>query len=314
MIRTVLEIIGEGYLEAKQQPFAQHGLAQFIRGDAADTMAAIVDNDDLLYVGSAGQSKWADVPWLSVLNPEITQNTWRGYYAVYLFAADMTEVSLVLGQAVTQCRHEFGRGFADELARRAALFRARVPEHADRFPDLAFELRGTTQLARDYEAAPAFGITYSLASLPDDEALDADLREMVRLYMLLVARGGVENLETADEGETGDADITIEERKKYARHRRIDRSTKAGKVKEILGTICQACGFDFEAIYGEVGKGYIEAHHLVPLASYEEGETVSLDPRTDFAVLCANCHRMMHRKEGPTTLEELRQILAAETG
>lgn len=47
-----------------------------------------------------------------------------------------------------------------------------------------------------------------------------------------------------------------------------------------------------EAIYGELGTGYIEAHHKVPVALIEEGETTKL---SDLAALCANCHRMIHR-------------------
>ena len=33
----------------------------------------------------------------------------------------------------------------------------------------------------------------------------------------------------------------------------------------IHGTVCQACGFDFEKTYGEIGKDHIEVHHVKPL-------------------------------------------------
>ncbi len=55
--------------------------------------------------------------------------------------------------------------------------------------------------------------------------------------------------------------------------------------------------------------GFIEVHHLRPIASCP-GE-IEVDPRTDMAVLCANCHRMVHRKVGqPLTIAELRQLVA----
>ncbi len=63
---------------------------------------------------------------------------------------------------------------------------------------------------------------------------------------------------------------------------------------KIHGTKCQVCGFDFEAVYGSHGRGFIEVHHKVPVSSLEE--KTRIDPRTDMAVVCSNCHRMIHRK------------------
>jgi 5-methylcytosine-specific restriction protein A len=57
--------------------------------------------------------------------------------------------------------------------------------------------------------------------------------------------------------------------------------------------------------YGEVGKGFIEAHHLTPLYSLK-GQKVTLDPRRDFSVLCSNCHRMIHRTEFVSKVAEFR--------
>ena len=97
---------------------------------------------------------------------------------------------------------------------------------------------------------------------------------------------------------------SIEERRRYVRHNRIDRHSGAGKqAKRAHGYVCQVCGFDFAAVYGEVGEKYIEAHHLIPLSSLPEGQPVPMDPKKDFAVLCANCHRMVHRKKEPLALE-----------
>lgn len=63
----------------------------------------------------------------------------------------------------------------------------------------------------------------------------------------------------------------------------------------IHGYDCMACGFNFEQYYGEIGKGFIEVHHVVPLAKAGKTDT---NPETDVVVLCANCHRMVHRLRG----------------
>lgn len=54
---------------------------------------------------------------------------------------------------------------------------------------------------------------------------------------------------------------------------------------------CEACKFDFAAAYGKLGVGVCEVHHR---HSMSEGgtRTTSLD---DLAILCANCHRVLHR-------------------
>ena len=78
-----------------------------------------------------------------------------------------------------------------------------------------------------------------------------------------------------------------------------------GQAIKIHGCKCMACGFSFEEKYGEWGKGWAEVHHLIPLGDDKKRET---DPLKDLAVVCANCHRMIHRKKGiALTPEELKK-------
>jgi len=75
----------------------------------------------------------------------------------------------------------------------------------------------------------------------------------------------------------------------------------------IHGLDCMACGFNFGKAYGPLGAGFIEVHHVVPLA--DVGKSVT-DPATDLVVLCANCHRMVHREQGLClSLDELKAHL-----
>ncbi len=61
---------------------------------------------------------------------------------------------------------------------------------------------------------------------------------------------------------------------------------------------CACCGFDFHEKYGEVGRGFIEAHHTKPISElHEDGEETKVE---DLALVCSNCHRARThmRKEG----------------
>ena len=75
------------------------------------------------------------------------------------------------------------------------------------------------------------------------------------------------------------------------------------------GTSCQACGFDFETFYGEWGRGFAEVHH-VELLSEAPAHGRVVDPRADLVVLCANCHRMVHREAGRVlSIADLRNLI-----
>lgn len=85
---------------------------------------------------------------------------------------------------------------------------------------------------------------------------------------------------------------------------RVERDPKAReKCISIFGPVCSVCGFDFERTYGEIGKGFIHVHHLIPLASSKGQHTV--DPKMHLRPVCPNCHEMLHRRNPPISIEAL---------
>lgn len=264
-----------------------------------------------------GATNWADIPHFNILNSEITSSAKEGIYVVYLFDMNIDHVYLCQGQGVTAIEDEFKKRdiIKKELIRRSALIKQRVPEYEDDFSSEIIDLKYTgDRVASYYPPAVAYSKKYDLNNLPNNEVLEHDLLKIISLYEKLIFRGGVDDinsvLELNDQNENTSAALNIEEKRKYYRHFKIERNSKTSKrVKQIHGYECQGCSFDFEKTYGERGKEYIEAHHLIPLSSLPEGQTVSMDPREDFAVLCSNCHRIVHRKKNHVlTLEELRNI------
>jgi hypothetical protein len=79
-------------------------------------------------------------------------------------------------------------------------------------------------------------------------------------------------------------------------------------ARQIHGTKCMVCGFDFEQQYGARGSGYIEVHHMNPISSFTEETKV--DPKTEMTVVCSNCHRMIHRKKDEVlSMDQIKELI-----
>jgi predicted HNH restriction endonuclease len=90
------------------------------------------------------------------------------------------------------------------------------------------------------------------------------------------------------------------------RSRRLVERRKLRALKEHGHLRCEACSFDFEERYGARGKGFIEAHHTKAVETLVEGSKTKLE---DLALLCANCHRMIHATRPWLTIDGLRELI-----
>jgi 5-methylcytosine-specific restriction protein A len=96
--------------------------------------------------------------------------------------------------------------------------------------------------------------------------------------------------------------VTVYERNKVAREKCI----------AIHTCQCAVCGFNFEKVYGKLGKGYIHVHHLNPVSKAEK--EYQIDYNNDLRPVCPNCHAMLHRNKNKIlTIEELQQIIESNS-
>lgn len=109
-----------------------------------------------------------------------------------------------------------------------------------------------------------------------------------------------------------------EGRRVWKTHKHIERNSKAAKeakdayIERNNGKCpCQLCGFNFEDYYGKIGQGFIEAHHVVPLNTIEEDSEIETK-KSDFMMLCANCHRMVHRLRVGESIESLKKVMGSK--
>jgi 5-methylcytosine-specific restriction protein A len=133
------------------------------------------------------------------------------------------------------------------------------------------------------------------------------IREGVATGSLIDVTESVNDLDNLEDYD-GAPEGQLLARKHFARER--DKGLREKKIKQHLRThtalACSTCGFDFKAAYGERGEGFIECHHVVPLHVSGEVKT----KLSDLILICANCHRMVHRYQPWLTPDQLRALIA----
>ncbi len=97
---------------------------------------------------------------------------------------------------------------------------------------------------------------------------------------------------------------------KLHKYRERDRKIVEQKKRQVLKRdkqlVCEVCGFDFFKMYGELGKDFIECHHTKPLFSLSTTTQTDLN---DLALVCSNCHRMLHRRKTILSTQELKMLI-----
>ncbi|HEY5721504.1 MAG TPA: DUF3578 domain-containing protein [Allosphingosinicella sp.] len=266
----------------------------------------------LIVEGSAGKGEWTHTPWVALLDQAVTTNVGEGYYVVYLLSWGCERLYLTIAQGCTELKKQAGIPKAkEELERRAQLMRSRVLGHAQRLHPLKVALGARSWRGKLYEPGVVVGAQYSTSDFPTENELLLDLEEALALYRRLSMSGGWSaDDEIMNEAREERGSGTLEQAKRYRQHRAVERQSGHSKeVKKRQGTKCKGCDRNLADVYGEVAQGLIDAHHLTPLASLADGEQVKFDPVKDFAVLCPNCHRVIHRMDDPSDLQGLRDVV-----
>ena len=89
---------------------------------------------------------------------------------------------------------------------------------------------------------------------------------------------------------------------------KYERNPFARKVcLQHYGSSCAVCDFNFEKVYGDIGKDFIHVHHLTQVAKV--GKQYSVDPVNDLRPVCPNCHAMIHKRKEAISIEELKSLL-----
>ncbi|BCC00431.1 hypothetical protein BCJMU51_2495 [Bacillus cereus] len=183
--------------EAKGERFAGHPLSSFVRSEITKEIAKLtfIDKNQYVLIGSVGMGNWANVPWIAVLNKNITTSTQRGYYIMYMFSEDMQRLYLTLAAGVTETSKEELKGFKSKI-RKVITMSEKVKKDDDIF-------LGTSAKARSFANLTAAYISYSVQEMPGEEELVEDLQEMIQYYEQYISRFNLNSPETQDSNPQG---------------------------------------------------------------------------------------------------------------
>ncbi|MDA1772310.1 DUF3578 domain-containing protein [Bacillus cereus] len=169
------------YLQARTERFASHKMGSVVRNEMTTeiTRLPFIDHNQYVVTGSIGQGNWAAVPWLAIMNKDITTSTQRGYYIVYLFSEDMERLYLTLAQGVTETSKEEMQKIKEEIRKQIHMSQ-KVKKDDEIF-------LGTSPKAKGYANSTAAYIAYDATKMPSEKELVEDLEEMLRYYEGFIA-------------------------------------------------------------------------------------------------------------------------------
>jgi len=90
----------------------------------------------------------------------------------------------------------------------------------------------------------------------------------------------------------------------------LNRRKKKTSLQTTGKLACEVCAFDFFDVYGQTGYGFAECHHTKPILDLD---TPSHSKLSDLAIVCSNCHSMLHIGKPRRSIDELKKLIQGQT-
>ncbi len=176
----------------RQKPFEEMEPLWSLMKGATEALARtrpVRVRPEMIVKWSVGKGGWNKVPWVAILNRNVTTSTQRGLYCVFLISEDLQRLYLTLNQGMTSAVLDQGRSLAmEELTKRAVTFRALVPE----LKDAGFTLGADINLGADgwrgknYAPTTIGFVEFTADNFPSDAALEKLMEPLLLAYDKLV--------------------------------------------------------------------------------------------------------------------------------
>ncbi|CZQ80359.1 MrcB family domain-containing protein [Trichococcus collinsii] len=164
------------YPEARKGPFGEAPIGNIIKNEIPEA----IRNKLLNYVvkGSIGNGRFASIPWIAIMDREITSSTTEGFYIVFLFSSDGKRVYLTLNQGITYFnKNKYKQSKVKDISNKIY----------ERFPSstaarMEIDLNSDTPLGKGYESTTVSAFEYDTSNMPTEEKLLSDLDSLLSDY------------------------------------------------------------------------------------------------------------------------------------
>ncbi|EMT38852.1 GTPase subunit of restriction endonuclease [Thermoanaerobacter thermohydrosulfuricus WC1] len=178
-LKTLFKEVMDNYIKARtSQPFKGNRIGDILRKEIPQEIQKFdFIGDEYFIKGSNGQGNWAEIPWVAIMDKNITQTTMEGVYIVYLFSSDMKRLYLTLNQGYTKLKDKYSKLVAIKKMLSLAL------KIRSKMEAKGWNTDNNLSIGNEfYEKGTIFYKKYENDDLPDDETLKNDLHDLINIY------------------------------------------------------------------------------------------------------------------------------------
>lgn len=177
-ISTMIADAAIQYPKSKNGPFAGAPIGQVIKEEIPEALRNKLSLTDYVIKGSIGNGNFASIPWIAIMDKEITTSTRKWFYIVFLFSSDGQRIYLTLNQGITYFdEKKYKRPKVKEISNKIyETFPSSTPLKMD------IELNSNTPLGTGYESTTISAFEYDTSNMPSEEKLLSDLSSLLDDY------------------------------------------------------------------------------------------------------------------------------------
>ncbi len=323
------KIFSERYPKESTEPFRATDTSQIITRTLPGILRERLQLGEKYRIyGSTGRGRWAEIPWVAILDKEITKSTEDGYYVVILFDKEIKNIYLSLAVGWHQFEWEYGIRDSRAKIQDACKYYAHVlTTKLEGFKEGTITLGAENILGKGYEMGCVFSKEYSISDIEEPVLLN-DIQHVLSSYQELkdIVGNSILNLEIDSVSSSDERVRTFKKRiaektltddklaalaqlvqeanaapppiRTVLKKEIVRNKTFAAVVKQREDFICEVC--KRLPFMQRNGAPYAEADHIIPLGGTERGK----DSPDNMRCLCAQCHAILTHGS-PKEIEQL---------
>ncbi|WP_238908241.1 MrcB family domain-containing protein [Staphylococcus auricularis] len=184
MSTTIKEIENTYFKEKETGLFKGTPVGELVRHKIVEELQSIEEIKDYKIKGSIGNISFATIPWVAIMNEEITTSTSKGIFIIFLFSSDEKRVYLTLNQGADNFK---GKRLKDEEKVKISQSIYGTLDSPKSKP-ININLNSNKKLPKNYEITVISGYEYHIDQMPDTSTIENDISNLVDDYEQLTAK------------------------------------------------------------------------------------------------------------------------------